>query len=69
MDTNLTLNVMSVVIGLLGIIIVVIFGTAAWIQSGDTHTSLKVAQWQSFVSNPTNLVSIQALLSYQICST
>lgn len=38
---------MSVVIGFLGVIIAVIFGTAAWIQFGDGHKSLKVAQWQS----------------------
>jgi hypothetical protein len=57
MDTNLTLNVMSVIIGLLGVTVAVIFGTAAWIQSDDSHKSLKVAQWQSCVSNPDNLVS------------
>jgi hypothetical protein len=60
-DTNLTLNVISVVIGLLGVIAAAIFGTAAWIQSGDSHASLKVAQWQSCISNPNNPASVHAV--------
>jgi hypothetical protein len=68
MDTNLTLNVISVVIGLLGVITAAIFGTAAWIQSGDSHTSLKVAQWQFCVSNPTNPSVFRLFSSDQIYS-
>jgi hypothetical protein len=61
MDTNLTLNVMSVITGLLGVIVAAIFGTATWIQSGDNHKSLMLGQWQSCVSNPTNPVSNQTV--------
>jgi hypothetical protein len=38
--------------------VTVIFGTAAWIQSDDSHKSLLLAKWQSCVSFPDNPVSL-----------
>jgi hypothetical protein len=60
MDTNLTLNVMSVITELLGIIVAVIFGTATWIQLG-TIIKVSCLEWQSCVSNPTNPVNNQTV--------
>jgi hypothetical protein len=61
MDTNVTLNVCGLAIGTLAIIMSVVFGTAAWIQSGDSHKSLLLAKWQSCVSFPDNPVSLVSL--------
>jgi hypothetical protein len=58
MDTNVTVNVCSFAIGILAIVVSVIFGTAAWIQSSDSHKSLLLAKWQSCVTFPDNPVSL-----------
>jgi hypothetical protein len=58
MDTNVTVNVFSLSVGILTIVVSVIFGTAAWIQSGDSHKSLMLAKWQSCVTFPDNPVSL-----------
>jgi hypothetical protein len=58
MDTNVTVNVCSLAVGILAIVVSVIFGTAAWIQSGDSRKSLLLAKWQSCVTFPDNPVSL-----------
>jgi hypothetical protein len=58
MDTNVTLNICSLTVGILAVIVSVIFGTAAWIQSGDSHKSLLLAKWQLCLSFPDNPVSV-----------
>ena len=58
MDANVTVNVCSLAVGILAIVVSVIFGTAAWIQSSDSHKSLLLAKWQSCVTFPDNPVSL-----------